>query len=167
MSLTITQNHVTFGHSNKPLHPAGVLIHGIYNKLDDAKRFDAKSIIDILQQYNVAAHYLVTRSGAIFELVPPTIQCWHAGKSWFKGISGLNSSFIGIEFVGDETTPYEEVQYTIGGELLAYLVNQYNISTDMITTHQIVSGPKVRPDYKWDPGPMFDMIKLGQKMLEA
>ena len=166
--MNIIENHVDFGHSTKSLFPLGVLIHGVYNRLDTDKRFDPESIVDIFRKYGVTAHYLILRNGEIWELVPPNLQAWHAGKSWFKGITGLNSTFIGIEFIGDNKIDYEEPQYDSGGELIAYLMNQNPaINTGMITTHQIVSGPDIREDYKWDPGPTFDMLKLGMKIQEA
>ena len=46
---------------------------------------------------DVSCHYLVSRSGIIFNLLCPNLKAWHAGKSEWKGITNLNNFSIGIE----------------------------------------------------------------------
>ena len=45
----------------------------------------------------VSAHVVIGREGQVIQLVPFNIEAWHAGKSDFKGRSGLNYCSIGIE----------------------------------------------------------------------
>ncbi|MEZ0241840.1 MAG: N-acetylmuramoyl-L-alanine amidase, partial [Sphingomonas sp.] len=47
----------------------------------------------------VSAHYLVAEDGTILRMVQEDKRAWHAGKSYWRGHSGLNSISIGIEIV--------------------------------------------------------------------
>ena len=50
----------------------------------------------------VSSHYLISQTGAIFNLVSSKNRAWHAGISYWDGITDLNSTSIGIEldFIG-------------------------------------------------------------------
>jgi N-acetyl-anhydromuramyl-L-alanine amidase AmpD len=50
--------------------------------------------------YKVSAHLLISRDGAVAQMVPFDRQAWHAGASEWreKGLTGLNAYSIGIEF---------------------------------------------------------------------
>src|SRR5918997_1559670 len=45
----------------------------------------------------VSAHYLIDEDGTVFALVPEAERAWHAGRSWWRGRSGLNDTSVGIE----------------------------------------------------------------------
>jgi len=45
-----------------------------------------------------SAHFVIGRDGRTWQLSGIDNKTWHAGKSQWKGISGLNSHAIGIEF---------------------------------------------------------------------
>ena len=47
----------------------------------------------------MSAHYLVEEDGRIFQLVDEKNRAWHAGKSFWRGITDINSASIGIELV--------------------------------------------------------------------
>ena len=46
-----------------------------------------------------SAHLVIGRDGRIVQMVPFNQRAWHAGKSQWGNISGLNSYSIGIELV--------------------------------------------------------------------
>lgn len=46
-----------------------------------------------------SAHLLIARDGTITQFAPFNIVTWHAGKSQWKGLNGLNQFAIGIELV--------------------------------------------------------------------
>ena len=48
-------------------------------------------------QAKASAHIVIARDGTITQMVPFNRVAWHAGKSTWKGIDGLNSWSIGIE----------------------------------------------------------------------
>ena len=45
----------------------------------------------------VSAHFLVSKKGKIFYLVDLNKRAWHAGQSYWKGLTDINSASIGIE----------------------------------------------------------------------
>ena len=45
----------------------------------------------------VSAHYLIGRDGRIVQLVQENERAWHAGESWWSGITDINSISLGIE----------------------------------------------------------------------
>lgn len=157
----ITKQHVNFGFSHETIVPVGILTHAMYSRRRDDLRFDPQEAIRILKHYNVAAHYVNTRHDGVIELVPPTLKAWHAGLSEFRGYKGLNGHFIGVEWIGDEETDFTDEQYENGAELYVGLMKDYDIPSYNITMHQIVSGPSVRSDWKWDPGERFDWVRFG------
>ena len=46
---------------------------------------------------NVSAHFTVDRDGKVYQCGALNQRLWHAGVSHWKGLTGLNSYFIGIE----------------------------------------------------------------------
>ncbi|HVG15282.1 MAG TPA: N-acetylmuramoyl-L-alanine amidase [Chitinophagaceae bacterium] len=46
-----------------------------------------------------SAHLLIARDGTVTQFAPFNVITWHAGKSNWKGLSGLNQYSIGIELV--------------------------------------------------------------------
>lgn len=59
----------------------------------------ARESIDFLatKAAKASAHVVIGRDGAITQMVPFDRVAWHAGKSQWEGISGLNSHSLGIE----------------------------------------------------------------------
>jgi N-acetylmuramoyl-L-alanine amidase len=47
----------------------------------------------------VSAHYLIDEDGTVIRLVPEEKRAWHAGRSYWRGITDVNSASIGIEIV--------------------------------------------------------------------
>ena len=45
----------------------------------------------------VSAHFLVNKKGKIYYLVNVNKRAWHAGESYWKGLTDINSASIGIE----------------------------------------------------------------------
>jgi hypothetical protein len=71
-----------------------IVLH--YTETDFAKS------LDILTQGPVSSHYLVDANPPrIYRLVPEDRRAWHAGKSSWRGQTGLNATSIGIEIVND------------------------------------------------------------------
>ncbi|MBX9977257.1 MAG: N-acetylmuramoyl-L-alanine amidase [Alphaproteobacteria bacterium] len=98
----------------------------------------------------VSAHYLICRTGAIFQLVPDTKRAWHAGVSRWKGEDNLNHTSLGIELDNDGFEPYAQEQI----ESLMLLLNNLCIRHSIPKTH-ILGHNDIAPDRKIDPGPHF------------
>ena len=58
-----------------------------------------KAAIDHLckNESKVSAHYVVGEDGEVYQLVEESMRAWHAGESFWRGHSNINSRSIGIE----------------------------------------------------------------------
>ncbi len=101
----------------------------------------------------VSAHYLISKTGAIYNLVPENQRAWHAGESYWKGEKDINSQSIGIEL--DYLPLKNHNKYTkelINSliKLLKLLIKKYKIKP-----HNILGHSDVAPYRKIDPGTNF------------
>ncbi len=90
----------------------------------------------------VSCHYLIDRDGTIYQLVAEEERAWHAGPSFYNGLSDWNNFSIGIELVNrnDGFDPYTDALMASCKQLCIYLVDKYGIQPNMIVTHQMISG---------------------------
>ena len=98
----------------------------------------------------VSAHLHISRDGVVTQLAPFNRVCWHAGKSSWKGLTGLNSYAIGIELQNDGRQPFTAVQLEVAKSVCRALVAGYGIK-------EIVGHSEIAPGRKPDPGPLFPM----------
>ena len=103
----------------------------------------------------VSAHYLIARDGTLYQLVPENMRAWHAGQSYWAGITDVNSGSIGIELDNDGQTPYDPAQISTLEALLQDLRVRYRIRAENIVGHSDVS-----PGRKIDPGLYFPWKQL-------
>jgi N-acetylmuramoyl-L-alanine amidase len=47
----------------------------------------------------VSSHYLVHEDGRLVQMVRESDRAWHAGKSFWRGVTDINSHSVGIEIV--------------------------------------------------------------------
>ena len=96
----------------------------------------------------VSSHLLIDRKGAVLQFVPLMQRAWHAGVSCWRGRSACNDFSIGIELIGDESTPFTTAQYLACAALCHAIMGAFPaIAPDAITGHQDIA-----PGRKWDPG---------------
>lgn len=109
----------------------------------------------------VSAHYCIDEDGSITRLVREDKRAWHAGKSYWRGISDVNSASIGIELVnpGHEFgyRPFPQAQMAALIHLLADIVWRHQIELGNIVGHSDVA-----PTRKQDPGELFDWPRLAR-----
>jgi len=96
-----------------------------------------------------SAHLVINYDGSITQLAPFNVKTWHAGKSFWNGVNGLNGHSIGIELVNkgyatnsaDDTISaihenggpvrnwqiYPEKQFQIALEIAAELRQKYDL----------------------------------------
>ena len=98
----------------------------------------------------LSAHYTIGKDGRIVQHVRDEDRAWHAGKSEWKGVSGINDCGLGIELVNlnDGSDPYPEAQQQANALLCTYLCRKYNIKPEDIVGHADVAVPHGR---KSDP----------------
>lgn len=147
--------------------PQFAIIHAmsaIYVKPD--KRYDVATNIDILKGLGVSAHYIIDRTGEVYQLVDEDRIAYHAGKSEWNGHTSFNRMSLGVELLGCYEGKYLEEGFTEEQyKSLAFLgkmwKRKYGIKDEHFLGHSDISGKAVRPnDYKKDPGPKFDWDKF-------
>lgn len=109
----------------------------------------------------VSAHYLIDEEGEVTNLVPEEKRAWHAGSSYWRGITDVNSASIGIELAnpGHEWgyRPFPEPQMDALLPLLADMIDRHDIPRANVVGHSDVA-----PARKTDPGEYFDWARLGE-----
>lgn len=109
----------------------------------------------------VSAHYMIDEEGIVTSLVPEGKRAWHAGRSYWRGVTDVNSASIGIELVnpGHEWgyRPFPEAQMEALLPLLADIVRRNHIPRGNVVGHSDIA-----PARKQDPGEYFDWARLGE-----
>jgi N-acetylmuramoyl-L-alanine amidase len=106
----------------------------------------------------VSCHYLIWEDGRIQQLVAEDKRAWHAGESFWRGESDLNSASIGIELVheghaGEPFYPPAQIAATIA--LCRDICQRRGIDA-----HHILAHSDVAPLRKKDPGEFFPWHEL-------
>jgi N-acetylmuramoyl-L-alanine amidase len=109
----------------------------------------------------VSAHYVVDEDGAMLRLVPEERRAWHAGVSWWRGLSELNDRSIGIEIVnpGHEHgyRPFPVLQTAAVCDLCLAILSRHPVPPRNVVGHSDIA-----PDRKQDPGELFDWSGLAE-----
>jgi N-acetyl-anhydromuramyl-L-alanine amidase AmpD len=121
------------------------------------------SSLEILQgkdpKHKVGVHYVVTDEPKprVIRMVPEALAAYHAGKSAWGKLIGLNQHSIGIEIINYDGNvyPYSEAQADIIFALCDEIIKRHDIKPWNVIGHSDVSvGRKV------DPGSKFPWAKL-------
>lgn len=106
------------------------------------------------EESQVSCHYFVHEDGRIDQLVPEVRRAWHAGKSFWKGETDINSCSIGIEIAnpghpgGLPDFPERQIQAVV--ELCRDCGERWQIAPQRVLAHSDVA-----PIRKVDPGEKF------------
>ncbi len=112
----------------------------------------------------VSCHYLVTKEGEVIRMVPEERRAWHAGRSYWRGLTDINDDSIGIELDnpghlnGYEPFPDAQIEALI--PLVADIKQRHHI-----TRGNVVGHSDVAPARKRDPGELFPWAKLARLRL--
>jgi N-acetylmuramoyl-L-alanine amidase len=112
----------------------------------------------------VSAHYVIKEDGEILKLVDEEHRAWHAGKSYWRGVTDINSASDGIEIVnpglefGYRPFPDEQIASVI--PLVADIKDRHGI-----TRGNIVGHSDIAPARKEDPGELFPWSALAKRRL--
>ena len=102
----------------------------------------------------VSSHYVVFEDGRVFQLVDEHRRAWHSGRSFWRGVTDLNSRSIGIEIAnpghefGYRPFPDRQIEAVIG-------LCRSIFARHFIPPHQVVAHSDIAPDRKEDPGELF------------
>lgn len=107
----------------------------------------------------VAAHYLVHEDGRIVQMVAESERAWHAGNSFWKGETDINSCSVGIEIVNPgphrDFPDFEGVQIEAVIELARDICARHSIRPERVLAHSDIA-----PLRKIDPGEKFPWERL-------
>jgi len=102
----------------------------------------------------VSAHYLIDEDGTLYTLVAEQRRAWHAGLSFWRGETDINSRSIGIELVnpGHEFgyRPFPDAQIAALTTLGVQIVARHPIPPRNVVGHSDIA-----PFRKQDPGELF------------
>jgi len=141
-----------------------------------------------------SAHLVIGRDGAVTQCAPFNLVTWHAGKSQWKGINGLNRYSIGIELVnagrliraGDrficavdrkvidsaDVIKAKHKNETTENYWQEYTAEQMSVALEVaaaLVKHyslkDVIGHEDISPIRKSDPGPAFPMASFRAKAM--
>jgi N-acetylmuramoyl-L-alanine amidase len=127
---------------------------------------DAASAIARLSdpEAKVSAHYVIAEDGQVVRMVDEAKRAWHAGKSYWRGVTDINSASVGIEIVnpGHEFgyRPFPVAQIDALIPLMQEITLRYRI-----TRGNVVGHSDIAPARKDDPGELFPWERLAKLRL--
>ena len=122
------------------------------NELD----FESHEFFHEIRGLKVSSHFVIDRTGKIYQFVSVYDRAWHAGVSSFKNQENCNDFSLGIELIGSDNAPFEDNQYESLNKLIEILCSSF----PEIKKENIVGHSEIAPDRKTDPGPFFDWSKI-------
>ncbi|MDR2579203.1 MAG: N-acetylmuramoyl-L-alanine amidase [Chitinispirillales bacterium] len=125
--------------------------------------YDMGQLLKIFCDYGVSCHYLITREGDIFRLVPEEAKAWHCGPSIMPdpdNRTGVNDFSIGIELAATADSGFTDAQYRALRELSLDIEKRHGMDMNFVGHDQIAGKRAVsmglRKEPKADPGRLFD-----------
>ncbi|MFK5978988.1 MAG: N-acetylmuramoyl-L-alanine amidase [Rhizobiaceae bacterium] len=111
------------------------------------------------EESGVSCHYFVFEDGKTVQMVPEKHRAWHAGESFWRGESDINSCSVGIEIVN----PGHEFGYCEfpDAQILAVMaLSLYIIERNGIRSENVLAHSDIAPGRKTDPGELFPWARL-------
>jgi N-acetylmuramoyl-L-alanine amidase len=127
---------------------------------------DAEAAIERLcdPAAKVSAHYLISERGEVTAMVDEDLRAWHAGQSFWRGVTDVNSASVGIELAnpGHEFgyLPFAIPQMAALMALLPEIVARHRIAPVNVVGHSDIA-----PMRKLDPGELFEWQRLADRGL--
>jgi len=116
-------------------------------------------------QAEVSAHYMISEDGTLTQLVEESKRAWHAGKSFWRGITDMNSASIGIELAnpGHEWgyRAFPPAQINALKKLLSDIIARQKLNSQKC----FLAHSDIAPSRKEDPGEYFPWQELAQEGL--
>jgi len=114
----------------------------------------------------VGAHYVVSDEPVprVLDMVPESYAAYHAGKSAWGDVEGLNHRSIGIEIVNLDGNkhPYPAEQVELILALCDEIIRRHGISPVNVVAHSDIA-----PGRKIDPGALFPWRHLAEHGIGA
>ena len=113
-------------------------------------------------EIEVSAHYLVSPSGDVIQLVDELHRAWHAGAGSWGECREVNSRSIGVELANDGHSAFPAAQMKILEKLLGAVMDRWNIPPERVIGHSDMAQGRKR-----DPGLRFDWQRLAHRGLSV
>lgn len=138
-----------------------IVIHSHYNPTakDPFSIESSKAVFDAEQ---VSAHYVIDRTGTVWQLVPENYMAWHAGVSQMPAPdnrTAVNYFSIGIELAATKTSGYTASQYQSLVRLCTDIIGRLPIK-------YVVGHSTISPGRKTDPW-LFDWKQFASELTHA
>lgn len=149
------------GSPNADPRPAGALpsLVVLYPTGSD---FDAtmKRLRDPAAQ--VSYHYVVSRTGAVYQLVPEAYRAWHAGDARWQG-RRVNDYAVAVGLINrdGESDPFPAAQLKAAAALVRYLMGKHKVALA-----DVISSYMVRGQAPSGPG-IFDLEAFRERLAEG
>lgn len=143
-----------FGERKAPIDM--LVLH--YTGMDTAQAALERLADPTLGDARVSAHYLVDEQGQVFQLVDEQKRAWHAGESYWRGQTDINSRSIGIEIANPGDVPFPPAQMAAVAGLCKEIIARHGIPSWNVVGHSDIA-----PGRKADPGELFDWKWLAQQ----
>lgn len=109
----------------------------------------------------VSAHYVVSETGEVFQLVEEGNRAWHAGESHWRGHNNINARSIGIEIANrghsHDYPDFPAVQMEAVVALSRDILSRHPIAPRNVVGHSDIAFLR-----KSDPGEKFDWRMLAK-----
>ncbi len=146
-----------FGDRRGEARPELIVLH--YTAMVDAEAALAR-LCD--PDCEVSAHYLISRTGEVVQLVDEDNRAWHAGEGDWGGKGDVNSRSIGIELDNTGAQPFSEPLMAALEALLPGIMDRCAIPPEGVIAHSDMA-----PQRKADPGAKFDWRRLARQGLSV
>ena len=114
------------------------------------------------EESRVSCHYVIDELGIITQMVPESLRAWHAGASYWRGETDINSHSIGIEIQnpGHEHgyPDFPSAQMHSVARLSRDIMRRNGMSSASVLAHSDIA-----PGRKIDPGEKFDWEMLARE----
>ena len=150
-------NSPNFGDRREGARPDMVVLH--YTAMETAR-----AAVDRLcdPAAEVSAHYVISETGHIWQLVDEEKRAWHAGAGQWGAVTDVNSRSIGVELANTGAHPFPEPQMAALEALMPGIMARWAIRPERVIGHSDMA-----PERKFDPGPKFDWRRLAQQGLSV
>lgn len=111
-----------------------------------------------LPRTGVSSHYVVGRTGEIYQMLNDSYRAWHGGIGKWGNTTDLNSSSIGIELDNNGFEGFSDEQINSLIDLLKVLKAKHGIPTANFIGHSDIA-----PSRKVDPNPTFPWEELAEE----
>lgn len=138
-----------YGERKDGVKPSYLILH--YTNMDSA----AEALTRLCDPESaVSAHYTIDEDGAVYRHVDEDKRAWHAGRSYWRGITDMNSHSVGIELVnpghshGYRDFPLAQIDAL--RELAQDIMARHAVPPENVLGHSdIAPGRKIDPGHKF------------------